>query len=410
VEIASLSSVLSRMPWARLLPTLLVYPWNADAAMVRFAGDAWTTVQEWDRRTAQGVPRASVGSVDAHGPIGPLRFPSYEAAFRTMSTAVWMPEPPPRLDPNHPRRGRADAMRVSAALTEGRAATVIGAVGRAAQLSFIAYNGSGQVFAPGAVADVSEQPWKILADLGAEGPYRIALLRDGTEIASSAGKELRYEVDGAGVYRVTIWRTDRATEAPWIITNPIYLWSSAQIAGARLTPMPPLPAPPVDESLLPLTGWVAEADASSHSALAPTATGLSWDLRLPREMAEGRYAALAWRAAEVRDWHGGGGLVVSLRSDIESRVSLRLWTRDDTGERRTWEHVIPTTPEARAVPALWSSFRRIDRPGAPSETGVPQTELSRVEGIALVVTPQLVRPGSEMRLTLEQLGRFDGVR
>ena len=91
----------------------------------------------------------------------------------------------------------------------------------------------------------------------------------------------------------------------------------------------------------------------------------------------------------------------------EGRDALRLWARDDTGEQRTWERVLPSTPDGVRSGAPWSHFRRIDRPGAEVETGVPAAELARVDGIALVVTPQLMRPGSQAQFELEAIGRFD---
>ena len=122
------------------------------------------------------------------------------------------------------------------------------------------------------------------------------------------------------------------------------------------------------------------------------------------------YAALAWRPEGTVDWAGGGGLAVALQSEREWRVALRLWTLDADGAERTWEHVVPASPQGVSVAAPWTRFRRVDLPGAPLEVGVPAAELGRVRGVALVVTPQLMRPGTEVRLDVSVLGRFGASR
>jgi hypothetical protein len=54
-------------------------------------------------------------------------------------------------------------------------------------------------------------------------PGAIELLRDGIPIRRQEGRELRYRVDRAGVYRieVSLWVVDRWR--PWIFANPIYV-------------------------------------------------------------------------------------------------------------------------------------------------------------------------------------------
>jgi hypothetical protein len=409
LEIASLSSVLTQAAPLRLLGAALTYPWNADAAMRRFAAESWTSVGEWDRRIADGVPRSGIGSVDAHGPIWPLGFPSYEAAFRTLSTVVWMTTAPARIDRDRPRQPRADAGRVVEALAAGRAATIVGASGRADALVFVGWNAEGRIASPGMVVDRSDGPWQLRVGLGEDGPYTTELSRDGEVVAAADGTDLRHEITVPGAYRATVRRDTADDNGPWIVTNPIYVWDARTIAASRIHMAPPLPAPPIAEDLLALTGWAAEADPGSWSALAAGPGTLVWDLRVPNEAASGQFAALAWRPEAQLDWRGGG-LVVQLESDREIRASLRLWTRDDAGVQRTWERVVRSGPEFRAAAAPWRSFRRIDRPGGSVEVGVPDSELARVDGIALVVTPQIVRPGTELRVQVLQLGRFAGAR
>lgn len=411
-EIASLSSALAVASRWRLLGAALTYPVNPDAAMVRFAEESWTTLESWDDRTAAGERRAGIGSVDAHGPLRGTRFPSYGAAFRALAVVTWLPEPPPRIDPAARRSARATTTELVDALIAGRAATIVPAAGRAGGLFVAASNEAGRRLAPGEVADIGSGPWSLAAALGEPGPYRIDLVHDGVVVATAEGAALEhgleYRVDVPGAYRVSVYRTDIDSTAPWIVSNPIYLWPDHTIAASRIRPVPPLPAPAIDQDLLPLTGWAAEADETSRSAMAPGAGGLVWELRMPNVVAEDRYAAVVWRPEEATDWSRSGGLVAQLRSAEPWRVSLRVWTRDDEGAQRTWERVLPTGPVGERSAAPWSLFRRIDRPGEPIETGIPTAELMRVEGVAFVVTPQRMRPGREAQIAIEAIGRFGG--
>ena len=52
---------------------------------------------------------------------------------------------------------------------------------------------------------------------------RLRLVRDGVEVATTAGTTLEHRADGPGVYRVEAHRDARGRERTWILSNPIYL-------------------------------------------------------------------------------------------------------------------------------------------------------------------------------------------
>ena len=80
-----------------------------------------------------------------------------------------------------------------------------------------------------------EGDWAAL--MGAEIPYEdglvllaefpaecdIRLLKDGEEVHNAPGREFRYEVQEAGVYRIEGWLPIDDEERPWIYSNPVYL-------------------------------------------------------------------------------------------------------------------------------------------------------------------------------------------
>lgn len=403
VEIASLSSALKLASTRDLLAAAMLVPINADAATARLVGDAWGGLQPWDQRTAMTAPLArpivGVGAADAHGPVA-AGFPDHETAFRALATMVWMPADARRLD------ARSAAAGVLRQLAAGRTATVYTSVGSAPGLTFRASRGGVRSLDMGETGPWRVDTWTFRADLGGPGAYRLELLRDGQVVATALGEPLEARADAPGTYRLQASRTDVAgLGAPWLVTNPIYLWTDEAIAAARIVASPPVPPPPLAIDLLTEPGWAAASDVDSGSAMARAEPGLRWDLRVAEVEREGAYAALSWRPAAPLAWQSMAGLAIRLRAERSLRVSLRIWTIDESGSEQTWERVVRAGPEGLAEVAPFAAFRRIDVSGR-GDYGIPAASLGAVSGVALVVTPQRLRPGSEASVTLEGLGAY----
>ena len=70
-----------------------------------------------------------------------------------------------------------------------------------------------------------EAKWKAGMRLEARtpAPARLRILRNGVEVASGEGRELRFEPGEPGVYRVEVTVSLANDVRPWIYSNPIYL-------------------------------------------------------------------------------------------------------------------------------------------------------------------------------------------
>ena len=422
LEIPNLAGALERLvagPWGPVVRAALAYPASAAATLLVALTDVPASLAVWDELTASDAtpwPRrlGLVGGVDAHGPQF-LGMPTYEQALGALTTTVWLDRSPGASSGGD---ARVAALRIEEALNRGEAAVVIAAAGRAPGFEFVmrrAGADSGAAYGPGEAVPVAGAEWTFTAGLGGPGNYRIELVRNGVPVASREDGDLRYSTNTAGTYRVQVFRTDgpagagRDGATPWILSNPIYLWPQQVIAEGRRFTVPHLPGPPVTESLLARPGWAAEADERSMSALGPLPDGLRWQFRLPRQEQRNVHAAVAWRPDGSTDWSAHKGLSLRLGSEREWRVALHLWTRDATGRQTTWESVLPVLPAVSSTGVVWSSFRRLgpgDEGRAPGALG--DEELSSVVGMAMLVTPYLIRPGTETSIDLLEFGLFGG--
>jgi len=421
LEIPNLAGALERLvdgAWGPLTRALLAYPASAAATLLVALAEAPASLTTWDQLTASDAlpwPRrlSIVGGVDAHGPQF-LGMPTYAQAMSALTTTVWLDR---SRDEASTGDARVAALRVEAALGRGASAVIVAAAGSAPGFEFTMQRADGgprgRAFAPGQSVPVADSEWKFTTRLGGPGNYRIELIRDGVPIASRDGDDLEYSTRQVGTYRVEVFRTDgpagagRDGATPWILSNPIYLWPRRVIAEGRRFMVPPPPGPPVSESLLAKSGWSAEADEMSMSAMGPIPEGLRWQFRVPRQEQQDIHAALVWRPDGSTDWSAFKGLSLRLGSEREWRVALQLWTRDAAGQRTTWERVLAVLPPASSTGVVWSSFRRF----GPGDTGVVEgtlgdEELAAVIGMALLVTPYLIRPGVEDTIDVRAFGLF----
>ena len=444
-EVLNLSTVAHRAAFGRLLRTAMIYPVNPALALSGLIAGAPTALQDWDRHTRlSGGPSvqqrlAAVASADAHGPFGPLRWlgmPSYESLLAAITNVVWLDEPAP-TGTGGGARVKATSDAILEALRVGRSAVVVEAIGVVPGFDFFAAGPAGAsassgdevVWAPG---------WTFEATMGLGGgsrrggaggaagekpggaAYEIRLLRDGELVSSVRDADLSVPASEPGTYRVEVARVLSAgaiaAAVPWIISNPIYLWPQSAITAAVVRRAPVPPAPPTSVDLLDEPGWQTDQGDDSVSALAAAEHGLRWDLRLPRgsgeELSEvdGAFAALAWRALERLDWSSRGGLVVHMSSLREWRVGLRVWVRLEGGGEATWEYVLPSLPESNARGVPWSLFRRLDGSNLSSAAGESPLldHLASVSGVGLVVTPLMMRPGTEATIDLLEMGLYGG--
>ncbi|MFQ5743695.1 MAG: PHP domain-containing protein, partial [Acidobacteriota bacterium] len=364
LEVVNLASSWARTGWGRRWASIAAYPFNPGYTALRLLSDNTAAVSLWDGMTRLSTggegrwPRrlSAVASADAHGPVlWPLPLPRYVDALAAVNTVVWIDEPA------SDRQQDAGA-KLLAALRAGRAAAEIASVGEARGFHFLARAAAGPPVRLGEMASWEEGPWMLRAGFNAPGPYRVILYRDGQRVANADGAGLEYTADRPGTYRAEVYRIDGPRGAghvggvPWVISNPIYLWPAGARQAAVFHRAPPLPAPPVSESLATRPGWGAESSVDARSQLDGAAGRLSWELELPTQGQAESYAALAWRPAAPVDWSRRGGLVLRLSSRRTLRFIVQVRCRAADGRERSWYHSLKVGPAARSVAIPWSRW------------------------------------------------------
>jgi hypothetical protein len=128
---------------------------------------------------------------------------------------------------------------------------------------------------------------------------------------------------------------------------------------------------------------------------------------MPNEATADAFSAVAWRPEIAQDWRHTLGLTAGLSSEREWRIGFRVWTAGADGEQ-TWEFVVASAPGASPTLSPWQRFRQIGSDGQVVRRERLDEELSQVTGVAFVATPQRMRPGSEVRIEIRDVGLFGG--
>jgi hypothetical protein len=243
---------------------------------------------------------------------------------------------------------------------------------------------------------------------------RLRLLHDGKTLHEQEG-HLETSVTATGVYRVEARLPGWAV--PWVITNPIYVFTPAEAEGRAAQAAWPEPSPPpaaaelVDGFDAASTGFAAESDPAST---------LDREVVDPRAGEDGRGAArLAFRLAAPapdrpyvwcalverrrRDFSSRTGLVLSIRAD----GMYRLWAqvRDENpaskdGGTEWWFASLRTSTEWRRVALPFARLRSIN----PNSDG--RLDLDKVRELVFVIDPGSDKPGTQGTIWIDELGVY----
>jgi len=104
------------------------------------------------------------------------------------------------------------------ALREGHCFTAYDLLGDTRGFRFVARSGAVEVI----MGDEITLQSQILFEVSSPQRAHIHLLKDGTVVAHTRGKKLRYTAREQGVYRVEAYRRCLFRERGWVFTNPIY--------------------------------------------------------------------------------------------------------------------------------------------------------------------------------------------
>ncbi|MBI1882061.1 MAG: CehA/McbA family metallohydrolase [Chloroflexi bacterium] len=172
---------------------------------------------KWDELLATGQKVVAIGNSDAHAmsfSLGPLRrtvYP-YEYLFRAVNTHLLVAEPL-----GH-EVGQA-RQQIYEALKLGHCFVSYDLIASSRGFSFTGTSGGTQVN----MGDTL--PLQNSATLAIFSPHqaRVRLLHNGWVVAETNGRELVWETDTPGVYRVEAYRQFWGWQRGWVFTNPIYL-------------------------------------------------------------------------------------------------------------------------------------------------------------------------------------------
>ncbi len=328
-----------------------------------------------------------------------LSFPSYESLFALARNHVLLEGP-------LTGRAREDGKAVVQALARGRSYVGIDALAPADGFFFEA-EGDGRRFAMGDAAPAGTA-LRLKAGGRIPASARVRLLRDGAVVTEETGR-VDVPCPGPGVYRVEVrvpgW------SVPWVLSNPIEVFSAAREAERRRRAEWPTPAPaPPAAAPLEESSFHAEFDPASSMEQETLAAGgpehgpaLRLQFGLGRPGPQHPFVSCALVSRSSRDLSGRRGLVFSIKGD---RV-FRLWVqvRDvnpasaDEGTE-WWFTSVKTSPVWARVAVPFDRLRSIN----PRTDG--RLDLDKVRMIAFVVDAGAVPPGTEGRIWLADLGVY----
>ena len=377
----------SRARLARVAFDSLVRPGPALASLL---DRPTSTLARWDQIAATRTMVALAGH-DVHGGLArrseegsPLWIPgfasslaSYETSFATFAARVIL---------DAPLTGDAvqDARRVFDAVRAGHAYTAIDAIATPAWVDFDATLGSirggmGDVFQTGGGVTLR---FRSALPAGATA----VLLRDGVAAAESETGELLFTASAPGAYRVEVRTPSRAV--PWIVTNPIYLRSSAGSQPDRVVP-PPTAGATVLELSDP--GRV-EKDPVSTAELASNDGKRSLEFRLRQGERASQYVAIA--VPLPQGLPAFDRVVFSGQSSAPMRVSVQL--RFDRAGGARWVHSVYLSSESRQVVVPVDRLLPADQPSqAPP--------FDSASSILFVVDLTNASPGGQGRFEISDL-------
>jgi hypothetical protein len=334
---------------------------------------------------AERQPTIALAAADAHGHV----LTSYEACFRTMST---------RVELNEPLTGRAaeDAPAIVRALAAGHHYTAVDAVAEAPAFEFIGYQ-DGKAAIEGDTLPAGA-PVTFHSRVAAPPGSVSSLLRNGTVVYRTADTSWRFDTDGgSAAYRVEV-RTAAALghpDAPWIVSNPIFVGprrqprvASTADAGSAMAQLP--------------VAWQAEQDGTSQVAVERIGpAGVRLRYTLGAGIPTNQYAAAA--APVPPDLSRFQGFRVTARADRPVRVSLQLRADRQPAAPR-WQRSIYLDSTARSVSIGFDDMR----PVLPIDP--PHVPLPGADTLLLIVDLTNERPsaGAVIDVTeflFEQAGR-----
>jgi hypothetical protein len=312
-----------------LARALFTYPFRGTETLASLLDRPEDVLRHWDAITQQRRVVA-IAAADAHARIGlrslgepydntaSLHIPSYERMFRLFSNVI----------PGVARTGdaEADAATVLAAIRQGHLYSVVDGIAPSGGLTFNGASGTARAAAGDSLPATG--PVRFSAQVDGPADARIDLFKDGRVLTTAIGTLLQQQVEGAGVYRieVSLPGAPGRPPVPWIVSNPIYVRSSA--AAALAPAIRPQPSRFVGlYTNGSADGWTIERSPEALAALdvVPSAVGgteLALRYALGGAPSASPFAAFVMPAGS--EIAGSDRLLFTARADRPMRLSVQL--------------------------------------------------------------------------------------
>lgn len=379
----------------RIARALVTYPFRPAETIGSLLDRPDKTLLKWDALTQRRRIPAVAGS-DAHARLGRqdddrygyssgwfVRFPSYEASFRTFAVRV-------NLDRPLSGDARTDAADVVRTIRQGHLFTAVDAVAAPAAFEFSAANGKttvgeGDLIEPGT-------PIKLTARVNVSSDGTIVLRKDGRVVTEHSAPELTFDAPAdPGVYRVEVnlAKSPGQPQVPWILSNPIYV----QPAGWGRPLLIPL-APAIDSWNIQGGPWhVEQSTASTATFVArnPPKGPVDFTYRLGDRPRAGQYAALVMSAGDALKGHDR----LSFTAQASHPMRISVQARRPAGER--WQRSIYLDSTARNIAIPFSEMMPV---GVTSRFHFTPAE---IDTLLFVIDTTNSSPGTSGQFTLSNL-------
>ena len=407
IEVFNSDSAWRHAPlWKKLLG-IPGYLLNPERTFLQFIDDAKAERSLWDRYLADGPVTGLIGG-DCHAriPVGPfaIGLPEYERCLDAFQTHILSETP---LDGDF----ETDRELIIGALRQGLTYMSLGPIGPADGFRFQAVSGRmpSPVLMGGTIS--GSGPITFIAELPAEKPALLVLLRDGETVAEQIGERLLHTDDRPGVYRVEVYADRRNTvggRIPWVLSNPIRIESEP-----RTLPAPTPRACPAGETLAGFerdddgyTLWGDSTTLSGSSEIersSPGAAGTDTALKFRFHLAPDDEGA-TWLMRDQRPHSYPGAQGISLYVRADQRLRLRLYVRDEDPvgpEDKEWfTTTFMVDEEWQCIPVAFDDLRCL------SEGGNCRVDPDRISGIFLAGDTEVLTPGLRSVVWLDEVKLF----
>ena len=413
IEIFNADSLWRNAPIWKLLFGSAAFLVNPSRTMLLVMDDARQERHQWDAYLETG-PITGLAGADAHGTIRlggwDFRFPRYEDSL------AWFPV---HILTDTELTGKIglDKRVIQDALKRGSCYLSLGAIGPVSGFRFNAVSNDPAQRVGMGRSLTSDGRVTLVAELSAEKPVKIVLLKNGAVVKENWGGRLEYASASPGVYRAEVYAGESGSLAgrvPWVLSNPIRVNSPGRPlelpvlrdCGPGRT-LADFEGADVDLLQLRLEADPVTAGAAGPIEVAsPGARGTRQSLVVPFAFPPAaipeaeRFWALADRQA--RNLKGSQGISFYVRSDKRFRFRFEIRETDEAGlmGEEYFTKTFLTTPDWRCVDIPFDKLRCI------AKGGDGKLDPTKVSGIYFVADTSVLKLQAAGTLWLDEVRAY----